>query len=481
MSNPRVTDPELSRRAEQTEKSFVLVALAIAAAASVEYTVDPDLWWHLRTGDVIVNDGIPATDPFSWSVPGKSWLTHEWLSEVVLWLTWSAFGHPGLIVLFCAIAVTAFGLAYLVARSEGTGRLPAGALAAAGAFASTSLVGVRPQVFNMVGLATVMLIVTRVQEQRWRPALLWVLVPVMVLWANLHAGYLTGIAVIVVYLLARDVRSTLLKVLPVAFLATLLNPNGIGLWGYPLETLKSDAMRNYIAEWQSPNFHNPNYWSFAILMIIAAVTAAQARPALQLPTSVLLIGSAFAGLQSVRHIPLFCIVAVPVVSGQIAWLIKDRAPDGPPADPAAGDERSRRLPIVGAALAIGVVVFSLAITISRNDDAIDETYPVAAVAWAQESGLASEPVFNHYLWGGYLIWEDIPVFIDGRADLYGDDFLNGFIRTVRLTTDWQEPIDEWQPGWILTPTGEGFAAVLVESDDWDIVYEDDLAVIFSPR
>lgn len=491
-----MTTSDLPAGEDRATSAFVALSFAIVAAASLDYTTDPDLWWHLRTGDVITDRGVPRTDPFSWTVPGREWVAHEWLTDVVLWLTWSAGGHPALIVLFGLIATGAFWLAYLVARTVGVRRLPAASLAAAAAVGSAVIVGVRPQVLNLVGLAAVMLVLERVRVGQWKIGRLWWLVPIMVLWVNLHAGYLTGFAVLAVWIVgewwsartnrpALDPagRSLLWKVTAVAALATIVNPNGLALWRYPIDTLRSSAMRDYIAEWQSPNFHNPWFWPFAALMILGVVAAVRSPKAMRLTSGLLLVGSAFAGLQSARHIPLFCIVAVPVIAQQLDAALQSRPTAelinaGAPTDGAPAQSSGAVIPVGAMVLGAAIVACVLVFTISRNSEAITDTYPVDAVAWAAENGLTDQPVFNDYEWGGYLIWEDVPVFIDGRADLYGDQFLEEFIATVRITPEWERPLDEWQPAWVLTSATGAQAAVLDASAVWDRAYEDEVAVIF---
>ena len=83
--------------------------------------MDPDFWWHLRTGELIVTSGIPGTDPFSWTVQGTDWVTHEWLSEAMMFGTQSVFGYPGNVLLFGFAAIGALGLMYALGRSAGAG------------------------------------------------------------------------------------------------------------------------------------------------------------------------------------------------------------------------------------------------------------------------------------------------------------------------------------------------------------------------
>ncbi|MCB0993858.1 MAG: hypothetical protein KDB21_02120, partial [Acidimicrobiales bacterium] len=107
-----------------------------------------------------------------------------------------------------------------------------------------------------------------------------------------------------------------------------------------------------------------------------------------------------------------------------------------------------------------------------------EEYPVAAVDYLVETGLADQNGFNAYQWGGYLIWRGVPVFIDGRADVYGDDFLHEYNETRQLEADWAEPLERYDVDYVLIAPDEQLRTLLGESDGWTVAYEDDVAVVF---
>lgn len=116
--------------------------------------------------------------------------------------------------------------------------------------------------------------------------------------------------------------------------------------------------------------------------------------------------------------------------------------------------------------------------IMANDAAIAERYPVAAVDYLQASGLASQPGYNQYGWGGYLIWRGLPVFVDGRADVYGDPFLFYYLQTFELADNWQEPLDDYQVAYVLMDRGSPLTTLLATSDAWREAYSDAQAQIF---
>ena len=255
------------------EALFAIALLVIA----VRHTTDPDLWWHLRTGEYILANGIPRTDVFSFTVPDHRWVTHEWLTQVFMWLVFQAGGLTALMLVFALITALAFWLVYR--RCSGRPYLAAFVVLLA-AFAAAITWGARPQMFNLLLLGLFLSIVEGVRGGVLSERAFWWLPPLTALWANLHSGYLLGVVLLAVYVvgesvprwqaggpgLSRAAWRRLLLVTPLSFLAAVLNPNGYHLWIYPFETLGSGAMQSYIVEWRPPDLHVPIFWPFAALL-----------------------------------------------------------------------------------------------------------------------------------------------------------------------------------------------------------------------
>src|SRR5438552_2688756 len=165
-------------------QTFAAILLLGLLAMTARNALDPDLWWHLRTGQWIVETrSVPHADPFSFTRAGSAWISHEWLSEVAFYEIWKLFGEGGLIIFSAVITTSGFLLLYLRCRGRPlwlAGALILGALAAAPSW------GVRPQMFTFT-LASLLLWLMERSKARPR-LLLWVPV-VFVLWINLHAGF----------------------------------------------------------------------------------------------------------------------------------------------------------------------------------------------------------------------------------------------------------------------------------------------------
>lgn len=474
-----------------TRQLFAALLGVALLTMGVTDTLDPDMWWHLRTGQHILSEGIPRQDIFSFTVPDHEWITHEWLSEVVMWTVYDAAGWTGLLLGFAVVIAGTFWLVYRCCA--GWPYLPAFIVVLA-AIASLPLWGVRPQMFNMLFFATFIFVVERVKQGRWQPRSLWALPLLTLVWVNLHSGYLLGVVLLAVYgvgemwdrwrsrpgTLSTTTLRTLALVTVACFLVALLNPNGAKLWLYPFGTLGSSAMQQYIVEWQSPDFHNPTFWPFAILLGVGVFSLLWTRPA---GADILLFfGTSAAGLLSARHIPLFAIVSVPIIARALHTLL---APTrwaewlNPPL------RKTKPRPILTT---LNLILLLTALfagglwatnTIIANEEKVTQVYPVAAVDYLMASGLAQQPGYNSYGWGGYLIWRGLPVYIDGRADVYGDAFIFNYLKALELQDDWQAPLDEYNVTYVLIERNRNLATLLTTSPAWQTTYTDDLATIFT--
>ncbi len=469
---------------------FVWLFLCAIFAISSQATLDPDMWWHLRTGEYILQEGIPRQDVFSFSAAEHEWITHEWLSEAIMWVVYQVGGLPALILFFAGINTLAFWFVYQ--RCAGKPYIAAFTLLLS-AFASSIIWGARPQMFNILFTAVFIFIIEGVLRGKLSSRALWWLPPLTAIWANLHSGYFLGVALAGSYALGAAMQRSLAKddsapvwqlirqlglMTVLSLLAAALNPNGAELWIYPFLTLGSGAMQSYIQEWGSPNFHIAVYWAFAALLFLGVLSWAFSR---QKPTWIdigLLLGTGAAGLLSVRHIPLFALVAAPIVCRHLTDAIAQMPAFSAllrPTDSASG---SKALNWTLALLFTAVAMLWAGSVVAQNNDKIEARYPVAAVDYIENQGMAEQRGYNSYNWGGYLIWRGLPVFVDGRADVYGDDFLRTYRQTFDPQPNWQEPLDQYDIDYILMERGDPLTTLLTASVDWREAYQDEIAQIF---
>jgi hypothetical protein len=464
----------------RTRNVFLAALLVGLFAMAARNVTDPDVWWHLKTGQYIAEHrSVPRTDPFSYTRAGQPWVAHEWLSELLLYEIDRAMGWGGLIPIFAAVLTAAFFVLYLRC---GSSTYIAGVATLVAAWATVPLWGVRPQVLSLFLTSLWLLILGRSERN---PKLLWWTLPLTLLWVNLHAGFAVGLALSALYLAGEWIERALgrspqrpsgPRIAPLIFLLDLLivplNPNGLRMFSYPFETLRSSAMQKYIAEWASPNFHHPEYWPFLLIVLATFAALSWSRLELRSRDLLLLLVSLYAALVSIRLIPLFVLIAVPLVAMQLGDWPRS---DGRRPQPIASTLLNALILLAMAAFA----VVHIAQVIQRQPQVEIERFPARAVAFLQNHP-PSGRIFNHYDWGGYLIWKlypSTPVFIDGRADLYGQQLFDQFAETYQFKGAWQQTLQQWNIDTVIVPTDSPLATGLRSSHGWTVSYEDPQAVV----
>ncbi len=471
-----------------TKRTFLAVVFLGIVALSARSVSDPDVWWHLKTGQLIAQTRtVPHVDSFSFTRAGYPWVAHEWLTELFIYGIYRISGWGGLIVVFALMVSATFFLVYLQSAPD---PYSSGVVVLLGAWATAPVWGVRPQVVSLLLTSLWFLILGRSERN---PRLLWWTLPLTVLWVNLHAGFALGLALLLFFLAgefleqftsSRPANSARLRALAITFLFDLLlvplNPNGARMYLYPVETLRSDAMPKYIAEWASPNFHHAAYIPFLLLLLATTASLAWSRLRVRPRDILLLIVSTFAALSSIRLIPFFVLVAVPILSWSVELWVRSGH---------SGDRASRRGPLPYAGLLNAVILFALAgfvgfqikNVVHRQPRVETQHFPAGAVAYLQtHPRSAAGPLFNLYDWGGYLIWKLNPqtlVFIDGRADLYGESLMRQFADIYDLKRDWQDPLQTWRIRTVLVNPDSALAVALRHAPGWEVGYSDSQAIV----
>lgn len=463
--------------------AFFLMIFALAVRQSA--FIDPDLWWHLQAGqDIVAAKAIPQTDIYSFTKAGSEWVTHEWLSEVVIYAVYRVSGWAGLLAVFSGFITAAFYLVYR--RCPGKPYIAALAILLAAA-ASSPLFGVRPQMITLLLASTFITFLTSYANDGKSRRLYW-MVPLMLLWVNLHAGYALGLGLIGLYLitLALDRKWNLIPRLVITLIACAavvpLNPNGFRMFSYPLETLRSPSMAAFIQEWASPNFHQPMFLPLALFLFLLVAVLASSSKRLRVSEVFLLFVTGLAALRSARHIPIFALIAAPIFAQQLwelmlahGWELRLNAPQG-------SEPRTAVLFATLLLLAPAVLDFALIKHFVTNQSVYEaKNYPQAAVNFLESKQLPG-PIYNRYGWGGYLIRRfhgEYPVYIDGRADVYGDKFMYEAFNTYDGGTGWFEPLDRLSIRTVLISPDAPLASLLRSDNQWQKVYEDDQAIIFT--
>lgn len=464
-----------------TQRLFVSILFIALFVVTTREISDPDFWWHLSTGKYIVDTHtIPHVDVFSFTNVGRPWITHEWLAEIFIFALYTLGSFPLLILAFAALITLSFVLVY--ARSPGKPYIAAFAVMLA-ALATAPTWGVRPQMLSLLLTSVFLWILDRKDRSVWLLPLL------MLLWVNLHSGYALGIVIVGVYAFDEIIagfkvqgsKFLLLFVFVLCIIAVLFNPNGATMYIYPFETLTSPTMQAYIQEWFSPDFHLIEFQPFAWLLLATLAALAVSGKRTSLVQTILLVGFGYAALRSARHIPLYAIIAAPIVAEHAWHIIESR---GWVNVLNTNRQMTRVATIINWVLLTLIVlagIARIAIVISNQEATERAKFPAAAVDFIQAQQIEGG-IYNTYAWGGYLIWRMYPqarVFIDGRADVYGDAFIeNVYLKAYRGGVGWHEPLGRYNVRVVLIEPNAPLAMQLVRDSAWKQVYADQQAVVY---
>ena len=408
-------------------------------------------------------------------MPGKAWVTHEWLAEILYASAYNFAGHAGLaaIVALALMAATAILFFYLRSR--------VGPVAMLAGFVSFYLALqpfflARPHVIAWSLLAGWTAVLLNARDTSKAPP--WALLALMLVWANTHASFFVGFLVAAAigfddcvaqrWSVERVVRWVLFGAATLA--ASLLTPSGLQGLIYPL-TVSNMASLPSIVEWQASTPQFSPYFYVVFIAGLAAVLVA--RPRFQVGELALLLLTLAMAFTHLRHQAVFVILAILIVTPKLGGSARELAP----ALFHSGTER--RIWIAGAAIAV-LAVAGVRASIPLTPK---ETYsnPRALIAQIPAS-VRTQPVFNEYSLGGPLILAGIRPYIDGRADMYGDAFTADYLKIVAGDRPaFERAVRRYGISWTVLQRGDGLVRLLDSSPGWQRIYSDRVGVIHVRR
>ncbi len=483
-------------------------------AGSTMISADGDPGRHLTVGRAILAAGaIPRVDVFSHTLAGEPFVPYEWLAEVLIAASHAAAGLAGAVLLHAAVIAVSFALLYCQLRRRGHGALLALAVTLLAAAVSAIHWLARPHVFTFLGVAVFAAVLDGWQRGRLSSRWLWLLPPSMLVWTNVHGGFLVGFVLLGVYAIADGIRAALgtdemaeparrrLRQLaaPVlaSFLATLLNPAGPALWQHVTGYFGKSLLVDLTDEYRSPSLHDPSVRGFYAMLALSAVGLAVSRRRLALQElGLFLVFGAFA-LYAARNIPLYAIVVAPCLATSVEG-IDLRMNAGARARHmlarltgwlAARDAAYTRIDgrAAGHALPAMAVALTLAGAVATRNGAslgveIDaKRQPAGALAYLKAHPPQGK-VFNELVWGGYVLHELWPaqrVFIDGQTDFYGEALTAEYLSVRAAEVDWSTTLDRRGIDWVLLPPDAPLARTLQGTAGWRTAYADRVAVVLT--
>lgn len=481
-----------------------------ALHVGVGLLADGDTGWHIVTGENILRTmTVPFSDPYSYTLPGIPWTSHEWLAAVALAAVHRLAGLNGVVTLTALVIGLTFFFLYVHITRRGVSPLLAALLSVVAATASALHWLARPHIFSLpLTLAFIVVLDTYQREGRGR---LWLLPLLMVLWVNLHAGFILGLILVFMYaggnyflyLVSNDGREQSLgrsKALGLAasatVLATFVNPHGPAILYFPFHLVGRKYIMDNVMEWLSPDFHTNTIFEVMLLSSVAVFVLSKRKPSLLEGGAALLL--THMSLYSARYIPLLAIIVTPMVAvraGEALENLVEGAPEGGVikrvrdrlkliSENTANTEArfSGHALVYAAAAGCVLVALNGGSFMGRQvmDYAHDKgTFPVDALRFAEENGIEGR-MFNNDGWGGYIIYSTYPdrkVFFDGRSDMYGVEFMKEYVKVAKAEEGYEDVLDKYEVEWVLYNANSPICQLLAAGGGWKLVYADTTANI----
>jgi hypothetical protein len=442
--------------------------LLLPAALGSSQTIfnDGDVSWHIATGQwILQHRALPTTDPFSFTWAGKPWVPIEWLAEVIYASAYQLAGYSGVAALVTAVLMALNGIVFF--NASRWVRYPLLTLVAMGVVLVPMMLA-RPHLLGWPILALWLAILLRAREHNRAPPLWFALL--MTLWANLHGGFVFGLAIAAAFGLEAVIsspdrgsafRQWLLFGIGCA-IAVCINANGVHGALHPLRFTQLQ-MLPMIDEWKPSNPKVTPFF-FGVLAFTLALIAWK-RPRLH-PVRWLLLGAFLAAAMfQARHQAMLAIVAAMLLPEGFAKG-EERAQDG--------DRRAAAMIAAAGALFLMAVRALMPLTMQES-----ETNPWKLIASVPPE-LRSQPVLNDYSMGGPLIFSGVRTFIDGRGDMYGDPHVLSYSRIVNGDPrEFAAAVDRWNIRWAMIGRNDRrLVAMLDRTPGWRRIRQDKAGFVY---
>jgi hypothetical protein len=455
--------------------AFVYLRMASAS--------DPDVWWHLRSAEwILQHHAVPHTDPFSSFGAGKPWVAYSWLFELLVYQLFQRLGLVGLVVYAVGMVVCiAAALHHLIRRLQGDFSF-AVLLTFVASCSMVRLYTPRPWLFTILFFTLELDFLMQARKTGRIRELLWLPV-IFALWANVHIQFIDGLVVLAIALAEALLASRWSRIQTrmsagwlggvsiACVLATLANPYGWRIYRVAYDLAVQPGVVSKVEELAALPFRHLDDWCVLLLALAAVGVLARARR-LAFFESLLLAFAIYVSFRSQRDLWVVVIAASAILAQELT-----------------GDQKNRFqltaafAPLVAAATGLAVALGFCAL---RVDNAglsakLAQDLPVRAVEVAKEKGW-SGPLYNDYGWGGYLIWAlRMPVSIDGRAALHGDEQLDRSDRTWSGQPEWASDPDLRKAGLVIGPARAPLTQLLRTDSRFELAYEDELAAVYVAR
>ena len=475
---------------------FLSVFLYLSLSAGMALLNDCDTGYHIRAGEFILDKHIvPRQDMFSFITPPLPWTAHEWLSELVMAVVYRLSGLTGVVIFFSFFIALVYSLLYMVLRKSRGNILLAIALTLLVTASSQLHWLARPHVFSLLLMVVWYHLLDNYQYRDRNH--LFALPLIMLLWVNLHGGFVSGFVIIGIFILGNVIKTmtladaekdfyrgkakTLALTTCFCLLASLINPFGYHILLFPFNVVSNKYLMDHVNEFLSPNFHDP--LPFKYLFYLTVVVIAISRKRLNFIEMSLILFFTNMAFFSVRYVTLFALISAPIImrrassildepSGGFLVFLKKRA------DAIAVVDDSSRGYLWPALGVLIVVIIGMNGRLEYTFDA--KVKPVAAVEFLKKEPIAGN-MFDNDEFGDYIIyaaWPQYKVFFDGRSDMYGVEHMKEYFKITAFDEGWKNVLNKYGITWIIYDANSPLSRFLLKDEGWRLIYSDKVANIF---
>lgn len=506
-----------------TDFAFLMPVLFLFARMNGAKTMlgDGDTGWHVRIGEwMLAHHAVPHRDLFSYTMPNAPFFAWEWLWDLCFGWLHLHFGMTAVVLVSIVVLCLTSALLFRLACRHCDNRLIAIAVTFLAVSGSAIHWLARPHLFSMLFTVILLSMLSRVEDagadDRKKMRLLLAMPPMFVLWTNLHGGFFVGIIILAMFA-AGALADWLFQTDPQTrsgslqsakrysltalgcFAASFVNPYTYHLHTHIIEYFSDSYHFDNISEFQSLSFHVSSTRYFEAMLALAVAASVWNLSRRRFTPLILTVGWGHAALIAARNIPLFLIVAAPLVAETVfEWLQAARASTLPAwfvngvnrlreaADEFGSLDRIERAHLASAAviaLIAAGLIYGNSSSPTWRAEYDPKVYPAHALEQIERAGTAKH-IFTDDEWGDYLAYRLYPtggkVFVDGRSDFYGGDFERQYIDILNVNYKWQATLDRYCVDTILLSAGSSLAGAVKESRRWRVAYDDGIAIVFTP-
>ncbi len=486
-----------------TELIFIVLLIALSFGALAPRLLwDGDIGWHIRDGEnIVATRTIPRVDSFSATMNGRNWYAWEWLYDALVGIIFNGSGLNGVVFFSALVIALTLALVFRFTLLRGASLPVTVVFFVLCVIASSIHFLARPHVVAwLIALVWFWILDSSAADTGSFGRLIWLPI-LMVLWANLHGGFVLGFVLLGIFVLGEILtflkcpdraqrctsrRRTLLLLATgaISLLASLVNPYGFRLHLHVYHYLTDRFLMRHINEFQRPSLHAGATQAFLLMIALALVAILAARGRTRWVNCLLIAFSIASGLYAARNLPFASMLLMMISAPLLSRVASGKT---------ASFERMVRWKT--AELSRGISLWPVAVVFlgtltclsygrilgkeimrARFDPA---RFPVEAVDTLQEQGI-HDPIFSLDAWGGYFIYRLYPhdqVFVDDRHDFYGDSYISEYLRVIRLDTGWQRMLDNWGVKLVVMPSNAKLSEALRKLPGWNVITEDATAVV----